>query len=58
MYGVPYLAHRELWMAPQTAILITEQPGPGGSTTLVAFARAEYDHAVAAGEPKPINPLE
>jgi hypothetical protein len=45
-------------MAPQTAILITEQPGPGGSTTLVAFARAEYDHAVAAGEPKPINPLE
>jgi hypothetical protein len=57
-YGVPYVAHRELWMAAQTAILITEQPGPGGSTTVVAFTRAEYDREVPAGPPKPTNPLE
>ena len=43
-YGVPYVAHRELWVAPRAVILITEQPGPGGSTTLVAFTREEYDH--------------
>ena len=58
VYGVPYLAHRELWVAPHAAILITEQPGPGGSTTLVAFTRAEYDRTIAAGAPKPANPLE
>jgi hypothetical protein len=57
-FGVPYLAHRELWVAPHAAILITEQPGRGGSTTLVAFTRAEYDRTIAAGEPKPANPLE
>jgi hypothetical protein len=57
-YGVPYLAHRELWVAPHAAVLITEQPGRGGSTTLVAFTRAEYDRTIAAGEPKPANPLE
>ena len=57
-YGVPYLAHRELWVAPHTAILISEQPGPGGLTTLVAFTRAEYDRTMAAGAPKPANPLE
>jgi hypothetical protein len=56
MYGVPYLAHHELWIAPHTAILITEQPGPGGSTTLVAFTRVEYDRTVAAS--RPANPLE
>ncbi len=57
-YGAQYLAHRELWVAPQAAILITEQPGPGGSTTLVAFTRAEYDRTMAGGTPKPANPLE
>jgi hypothetical protein len=57
-YGVPYPAHRELWVAPHAAILITEKPGPGGSTTLVAFTRAEYDRTMAAGPPKPANPLE
>ncbi len=56
-YGVPYLAHRELWLAPQSAILITEQPGRNGSTTLTAFTRAEYERT-AAGAPKPANPLE
>ena len=57
-YGVPYLAHRELWVASHAAVLITEQPGRGGSTTLVAFTRAEYDRTTAAGDPKPANPLE
>lgn len=57
-YGVEYVAHREFWIAPQTAILITEQPGEGGSTTLVAFTRAEYDRTMAAGVPKPANPLQ
>jgi hypothetical protein len=57
-YGVPYVAHRELWLTPQTAILITEQPGPGGSTNLVVFTRAEYDRTMAAGATKPANPLE
>jgi len=57
-FGIQYLAHRELWVAPHAAILITEQPGRGGSTTLVAFTRAEYDRTIAAGEPKPANPLE
>jgi len=57
-YGVPYLAHREVWLAPHAAILITEQPGPGGSTTLVAFTRAEYDRTMGADAPKPANPLE
>jgi len=57
-YGVPYLAHRELWVMPSAAILITEQPGPGGSTTLAAFTRAEYDRTAAAGAPKPANALE
>lgn len=57
-YGVRYVAHRELWIAPQAVILITEKPGPGGSTTLVAFTRAEYDRTMAGGAPKPANPLE
>lgn len=57
-YGVPYVAHRELWLTPQTAILISEQPGPGGSTNLVVFTRAEYDRSMAAGAPKSANPLE
>jgi hypothetical protein len=57
-YGVPYLAHRELWVAPHAAILITEQPGRGGSTTVIAFTRAEYDRTIAAGAPKAANPLQ
>jgi hypothetical protein len=57
-YGVPYLAHRELWVAPHAAILITEKPGRDGSTTLAAFTRAEYDRMIAAGPPKAANPLE
>jgi hypothetical protein len=57
-FGVQYPAHRELCLAPHAAILITEQPGRGGSTTLVAFTRAEYDRTMAAGAPKPANPLE
>jgi hypothetical protein len=58
VYGVPYLAHRELWVAPQAAILITEKPGRDGSTTLVAFTRAEYDRTIAVGAPKAANPLQ
>lgn len=57
-YGVPYLAHREIWEPPQAAIVITEQPGRDGSTTLVAFTRAEYDRTIAAGAPKAANPLQ
>lgn len=58
IFGVQYPAHRELWLAPHAAILITEQPGRAGSTTLVAFTRAEYDRTTDAGAPKPANPLE
>jgi hypothetical protein len=57
-YGVQSLTHRELWVMPQAAILITEQPGPGGSTTLTAFTLAEYNRSTAGGEAKPANPLE
>jgi hypothetical protein len=57
-YGVPYVAHRELWVAPHAVILLNEQPGPRGSTTLAAFTRAEYDRTMEAGAPKPVNPLE
>jgi hypothetical protein len=57
-YGAPYVAHRELWVAPHAAVLITEQPGPGGSTTVAAFTRAEYDRTIAIGPPKARNPLE
>lgn len=57
-YGVPYTAHRELWLSPQAAILVMEQPGESGSTTLSAFTRAEYDRSMAAGVPKPANPLQ
>jgi hypothetical protein len=57
-YGVNYLAHRELWVSPEAAILITEKPGPGGSTTLDAFTRAEYDRTIAASAAKKANPLE
>src|ERR1700689_4741619 len=52
-YGGPYLAHREVCLAPHAAILVPEQPGRGGSTTLVAFTRAEYDRAMAVSAPKP-----
>jgi hypothetical protein len=57
-YGVPYIAHHELWIAPQAAIVIAEQPGTGGSTTLVASTRAKYDGAVTKYGPKPAKPLE
>jgi hypothetical protein len=57
-YGVPYVTHREVWIAAHSAILITEQPGSGGSTTLAAFTREEYEHSMAGGEPKPANPLQ
>lgn len=56
-YGVEYVAHRELWLLPGNAILITERPGPDGSTTLDAFTRAEYDRTRAAAG-TPANPLE
>ena len=35
-----------------------EQPGRGGSTTVIAFTRAEYDRTIAAGAPKTANPLQ
>jgi hypothetical protein len=57
-YGVPYVAHRELWLSPQVAILITDKPGPGGSTALTAFTREEYDRTVAGAAAKAANPLQ
>jgi hypothetical protein len=57
-HGVQYLAHRELWEAPKAVILIIERPGSGGSTTLTAFTRAEYDRTMEAGVPKIANPLQ
>ena len=58
VYGVEYVAHRELWLTAQSAIVITERPGDGGSTTLAAFTRAEYDRTLAAGAVKTPNPLQ
>ena len=57
-YGVQYVAHRELWASPDAAILIAETPGPGGSTTVTAYTRAEYDRMKAASTSKAANPLE
>lgn len=57
-YGVPYVAHRELWIKPHGVILIAEEPGDAGSTTLSAFTRAEYDRALAPGVRKFPNPLQ
>jgi hypothetical protein len=57
-YGVEYVAHRELWLTSQSAVLITERPGEGGSTTLAAFTRAEYDRTVQAATAKAPNPLQ
>jgi hypothetical protein len=57
-YGVGYVAHRETWVTPQAAILIDEKPGAGGSTTLLAFTRAEYDRTMPGGSPKAANPLQ
>ena len=57
-YGVQYVAHRELWVSPDAAILITETPGPGGSTTVTAYTRAEYDQMKAASASKAANPLQ
>lgn len=56
-YGVPYVAHRELWLTAQSAILIIEKPGPGGSTTVSALTRAEYDRTLADTAKAP-NPLQ
>jgi hypothetical protein len=56
-YGVEYTAHHELWLSPQAALIVNEQPGENGSTTIDAFTRAEYDRSMAAGAPKPDNPL-
>lgn len=56
-YGVRYTAHRELWLTPQAAILVVEQPGETGSTTLAAFTRSEYDRSMAA-DSKSANPLQ
>jgi hypothetical protein len=58
VYGAPYVAHRELWMAPHVVILITEKPGQDATTTLVAFTRTEYDRTMGPGAPKVANPLE
>ena len=57
-YGVQYTAHRELWLSPDAAISITETPGPGGSTTVVAYTRPEYDRIEAASATKAANPLQ
>lgn len=61
-YGVPYLAHRELWESSQAVILITEQvprqPENNGSTTLTAFSRTEYDRSMTSGVPRIANPLQ
>lgn len=60
-FGVPYLAHRELWESPQAVLLITEQvarwPEDHGSTALTAFTRAEYDRNMTVGcSAKPKSP--
>lgn len=57
VYGVEYVAHRELWLTPQSAIVITEHPGEAGSTSLAAFTRAEYDRTAQASAAKAPNPL-
>jgi hypothetical protein len=57
-YGVQYTAHHELWLSPQAAVLITDKPGREGTTTVVAFTRAEYDRTMAAVAAKSANPLE
>jgi hypothetical protein len=60
-FGVPYLAHRELWESPQAVILITEQvagwPEDHGSTALTAFTRTEYDRSMTSGVRRNPNPL-
>lgn len=58
VYGVEFTAHRELWLAAHAVVLINEQPGENGATTLTALTRVEYDRTMAAGTPKPANPLE
>jgi hypothetical protein len=57
-YGVDYAAHRELWLTAEWAIVITEKPGDGGTTTLSAFTRVEYDRTLATGAVKTPNPLQ
>ena len=53
-----YVAHRETWLTSHATILIDERPGPGGTTTLLALTRAEYDRTMPAGAPKTANPLQ
>jgi hypothetical protein len=57
-YGAPYIGHRELWLLSQAAIRITDNPRPGGSTTLVALTREEYDRTVTGDAAKTANPLQ
>jgi hypothetical protein len=57
-YGVQYVAHRELWISSDAAVVVNETPGPGGSTTVIAYTRAEYDRMKAANSSKAANPLE
>jgi hypothetical protein len=58
VYGQQYVAHHEIWVAPNVAIVITEKPGAEGTTTLVACTRAEYDRTMAPGAVKAANPLQ
>jgi hypothetical protein len=57
-YGVQYETHREMWLTPQAAILVTEKPGQRATTTIVAFTRAEYDRTMDGFNPKTTNPLQ
>lgn len=57
-YGVQYLTHREMWLTPHAAILLTEQPGQRATATIVAFTRAEYDRTMDGFNPKITNPLQ
>jgi hypothetical protein len=53
-YGVPYIAHQELWLTQSAAIQIIEKPGPRGATTLTASTREEFDRTAG----KISNPLQ
>jgi hypothetical protein len=55
-YGVKYDAHRALWIRNEDVISITEQPGEGGRTEIIAETLAEYKRAAQA--PKTANPLQ
>ncbi|MGA8493628.1 MAG: hypothetical protein WB711_24615 [Terriglobales bacterium] len=55
-YGVKYDAHRAVWMGNRDVIRITEKPGEGGQTEIIAETLAEYNRAAQA--PKTANPLQ